>query len=127
MAVHFKRTEGGALPLVKSYGDGGFRVAGERFDGSILIVNGVVTPLPVGALADVTPDHLAAVVTADPGVEILLVGGGAGLVMPAAPLRDALAAAGVAFDPMDSGAAARTYNVLMLEDRRVAALLIAVP
>jgi uncharacterized protein len=42
-------------------------------------------------------------------------------------LRDPLRAAGIVIEPMDSGAAARTYNVLLSEDRRVAAALIALP
>jgi uncharacterized protein len=60
------------------------------------------------------------------GVEILLVGMGADLRPLPAPLRAALKAAGISADPMSTGAAVRTYNILLAEDRAVAAALIAV-
>jgi uncharacterized protein len=59
-------------------------------------------------------------------VEILLVGTGKDLRPLPAALRVALKEAGIAADPMSTGAAVRTYNVLLAEDRAVAAALIAV-
>ena len=59
-------------------------------------------------------------------MEILLVGTGKALRPLPAALRAALKAAGIASDPMSTGAAVRTYNVLLAEDRAVAAALIAV-
>jgi len=59
-------------------------------------------------------------------VEILLVGCGKDLRPLPAALRAALKAAGISSDPMSTGAAVRTYNVLLAEDRAVAAALIAV-
>ena len=59
-------------------------------------------------------------------VEILLVGAGKDLRPLPAVLRAALKAAGIAADPMSTGAAVRTYNVLLAENRAVAAALIAV-
>ena len=41
-----------------------------------------------------------------------------------AALRAALKAHGIAVEAMDTGAACRTYNVLLAEDRRVAAALL---
>ncbi len=62
----------------------------------------------------------------DAGVELLLVG--CGKMMQAVPLemRNYCRSIGVAMEPMDTGAACRTYNVLMAEDRKVAALLMPV-
>jgi uncharacterized protein len=57
----------------------------------------------------------------------LLIGCGARMAFVPRALRDALKAGGIACDGMDTGAACRTYNVLLAEDRRVAAALIAVP
>lgn len=132
MPVKLTRAEGGGMPLITGYGDGGFRVAvgggkGQRHEGAILIINGTVTTVPAATIGDLAPDHLAAVSAAGRAIEILLIGSGKNLVMPSASVRAALDATTVAYDIMDSGAAARTYNVLVLEDRRVAALLIAVP
>jgi uncharacterized protein len=42
-------------------------------------------------------------------------------------LRGPLRAKGIVIEPMDSGAAARTFNLLLSEDRKVAAALIALP
>ena len=59
-------------------------------------------------------------------VELLLIGTGARMTRVDRALRQALRADGVVIEPMDTGAACRTYNVLMAEGRRVAAALIAV-
>jgi len=57
-------------------------------------------------------------------VEILLLGLGRSTSAVPAALRTALRTAGIALEAMDTGAACRTYNVLVAEDRRVAAALI---
>jgi uncharacterized protein len=59
-------------------------------------------------------------------VELLLVGTGGRMAQIDRTLRQALRADGVVVEVMDTGAACRTYNVLMAEGRRVAAALIAV-
>ena len=60
------------------------------------------------------------------GVELLLLGCGARMQQVPGPLRQALRDAGIVVEPMDTGAAARTYNILLGENRRVAAALIAI-
>ncbi len=110
--------------LVQSYGGGGFKVAGARHQGSILLFPDRILPWPVAALADVTADSLRPVADADPPVEVLIIGCGARHDRLAPSLREALG--GVAVDVMATGPACRTYNVLAGEDRRVAAALIAI-
>jgi len=118
---------GSAAPrIVDAYGNGGFRIGGEAFSGSILL-------LPDGAVmswsADVTalsPDDFAAVVAASPPPEILILGCGPRAAFVPPPVRQRLREAGVVVDAMGTGAACRTYNVLIAEQRRVAAALIAV-
>ena len=61
---------------------------------------------------------------AQPPIEILLIGSGGAFEMAPAALTQALSARSIALESMDTGAACRTYNVLMAEDRRVAAALI---
>ncbi len=73
--------------------------------------------------AAVTIEGLAPVVEQG-GVELLLLGLGRRMVPVAAVLRAALKARGIAIEAMDTGAACRTYNVLLAEDRRVAAALL---
>ena len=72
-------------------------------------------------IATAAIETLNAVFAAEPRIEILLIGSGATFEMAPAPLRKALSARRIAVESMDTGAACRTYNVLMAEDRRVAA------
>ena len=108
----------GALTIT-GYGPAGWRVGGEVWPDGVL-----VTPDAAVALLDgLTLAQLAPL--AAQGVEVLLLGTGPTLVRDAALLK-ALAEARLAVDVMDSKAAARTYNVLVSEGRRVAAALLPV-
>ena len=60
------------------------------------------------------------------GIDILLVGCGPRFAPPPDVLRAGLKARGIALEWMDTGAACRTFNVLLAEERRVAAALIAI-
>lgn len=111
--------------LVNSYGDGGFRVSGVRHEGSVLIFTEETVAWPVTTMDELTVDALQAVIEAEPAVEILLIGCGASMAFIDESIRRPLREKGITIDSMDSGAAVRTYNVLLLEGRRVAAALIA--
>jgi uncharacterized protein len=126
MAPRFEAaTPSGAVQVVQGYGAGGWRVSGVEFSGGVLI-----TPERSVAFAatldSAQADDFAAVLQAEPRIEILLIGTGATMRLLPKPLREALTSTGLAIDPMDSRAAARTYNVLLGEDRRVAALLLPI-
>lgn len=112
--------------VIDGYGGGGFRIAGESHRGSILVLPGRVLPWPVQSAVEISAENLAPVVAGDPTPAILLIGCGKGAAMIPAALRQALRDKGVVIDAMDTGAACRTYNVLLSEERRVAAALIAV-
>jgi len=95
--------------------------------GSILAVPKGVHSWPVTSPGEITAASLAPVFTAEKGtIELLLVGTGLDLVPVPEPLRRQLKSAGIVVDPMATGAAARTYNILLGERRRVAVALIAV-
>ncbi|MGE5502995.1 MAG: Mth938-like domain-containing protein [Actinomycetota bacterium] len=110
--------------LIQAYGDGGFRIAGQRWEGSVLVLPDRTAAWPVASLAELTEASLAAVVEA--GVQVLLLGCGKSIGAVPRELKASLRAAGIVVDPMDTGAACRTFNVLLAEDRKVAAALIAV-
>lgn len=115
--------------ILQGYGDGGFRISGVRHDGSVLLFPTRTLSWPVAASADLAGAEaglLDAVAASDTPVELLLIGTGKTMEMVPASLRRALRERGVAVDAMDTGAACRTYNVLLSEDRRIAAALIAV-
>lgn len=118
-----------AAPLVvASYRGGGFAVSGQKFTGSILLFRERVAAWPPLGVDQIDAGALAAMVAdALSPVELLLLGCGPRLVPVAPALRQALKGIGVAVEPMDTGAACRTFNVLTAEERRVAAALIAVP
>lgn len=111
---------------IEAYGNGGFRFAGMSHRGSILCLpSGVHGWAPADPLA-LTVDDLAAVLAEAGDIEILLVGTGRELKPLPRALREALRQSGISSDSMSTGAAVRTYNVLLAEDRAVAAVLIAV-
>lgn len=118
--------EGLGRPVLTAYGDGGFRISGQRIEGSILLLPDGYETWDIGAISDMTLDSLAPLIAGAGGFEILLVGCGARIQPLPEAVHDALGEAGINPDFMDTGAACRTYNVLAGEGRLVAAALIAV-
>jgi uncharacterized protein len=114
--------------IVESYGDGRFRVGGALHACSILVFPDHTIDWPVADIASVTFESLAPVTAAGESgaVNLLLIGCGTRMMRIPTPLRTALRAKGIVVEPMDTGAACRTYNVLAAEGRNVAAALIAV-
>ncbi len=114
--------------IIESYGGGRFRVSGAAFDSSILVFPDRTLPWGPAIPDEITLECLEDVVQAARAgtLDVLLVGCGARMAMLSGELRRSLRTAGVVTEPMDTGAACRTYNVLMADGRRVAAALIAV-
>lgn len=112
--------------VIEAYGGGRFRIAGVQWRGSVLVFPTATLSWPVAAPEALTEEAFAPVVEAAAEVEVLLFGGGSRLVPLARDLRAILRSHGIVTEPMDTGAACRTFNVLLAEDRRVAAALIAV-
>ncbi len=106
--------------VIERYGRSGFRVSGTVYLGPVLVFPDRTM---VWADAAVSEAGLAPVVEHG-GVELLLLGLGRHMAPVAAALRTALKARGIAIEAMETGAACRTYNVLLGEDRRVAAALL---
>ena len=116
-----------SAPSIDAYGEGGFRLSGERREGSVLILSDEPRTWEVTSLSDLTVDSLAPVIGAGRAeVEFLLLGLGPRNALPPREVRDALRDAGIGLEFMDTPAAARLYNVLVSEGRRLAAALIAV-
>jgi uncharacterized protein len=113
-------------PSIDAWGGGGFRVSGVWRPGSVLIVDDQPFDWPVASLASLTLDHFAPVFAAGPAVEFVLLGTGLTQALPPRDLREGLRAKGLGLEFMSSEAAARNYNVLASDGRRLAAALIAV-
>lgn len=112
---------------IESYGGGGFRFADMSHRGSILALPSGVHAVPLQSAADIDEASLAPISAEPPGaIELLIVGSGADPRPLPAALRARLRAEGLMVEVMATGPAVRTYNMLLDEDRRVAAVLIAV-
>lgn len=107
---------GDARPL-EGYGPGFFRLGGVVLHGPHLVWPGGSAPW--GGLADE-----ALLLEFAGQVDVLFIGTGAELVPLPAPLRQRLEEAGLGVEVMSTPAAARTYNVLLSEGRRIAAALL---
>jgi uncharacterized protein len=113
----------GRAPIT-SYGNGGFRFAGMSHRGSILC-------LPSGiygweAVDTIDTDNLARVFLEADRIEVLLVGTGRDIRPLSSAIRERGRGVKIVMDAMATGAAVRTFNVLLSEDRAVAAALLAV-
>ena len=114
--------------LIDAYGNGGFRFAEMSHRGSILV-------LPSGVLRLARHFHgrcrrgraLRRSSREGPELELLLFGTGLDIAAFPEAWRARFRAAGIGLDVMQTGAAARTYNILLAENRKVGAALIAVP
>jgi uncharacterized protein len=111
---------------IDAYGNGGFRFADMSHRGSILALPSGVRAWDVTAPSGFSLAAFAPVFAQGETVEILLVGTGRDVAGFPADLRQRFREAGIGLDVMQTGAAARTYNVLVAENRRVGAALIAV-
>jgi uncharacterized protein len=113
-------------PFVDAYGEGGFRLAGQRFEGSVIVAPRGLFTWMAKSIEEVTPASLAPLVEAAGDFDFLIVGSGEATVrLPAAALRR-LESQTIFPDVMATGPACRTYNLMLSENRRVAAALIAV-
>jgi len=109
-----------------AFGGGGFRFAGMGHRGSVLATPAGIRIWPVTRFAEITPETLQPVLDEAEQIDFLLIGTGTDIVFIPHAWRRLLSERGVTVEGMATGAAARTYNVLVGEDRRVAAALIAV-
>ena len=115
----------GRAPL-DAYGNGGFRFADMSHRGSLLCLPSGVHGWDLEEGQPLTVAAFARVLEEAEGIEVLLVGTGLSLRPIPAEVKAALRARGISSDPMGTGAAVRTYNIMLAESRAVAAALIAV-
>ena len=113
---------------MEAFGGGGFRVAGQRIAGALLILDDQPGPWPTSpVLAALQPSDFAAVLAAPREVvEFVLLGTGAAVAPAPRPVREALARAGLGLEVMSTAEACRLYNVLARDGRRIAAALLPV-
>jgi len=115
----------GSSPI-DAYGNGGFRFADMSHRGSLLFLPSGIHGWDATADSELTVDLLAPVLAETNKIEVLLIGTGKEMRFIPPALRTALREKGIVCDPMNTGAAVRTYNILLAESRAVAAALIAI-
>src|ERR1700733_5533705 len=112
--------------IITGYGNGGFQVNQQWLSCLMLVFADHYVAWDARDSAGITAESLRLIFDADPEIDLLLIGTGKNMAMITPALRKMLKDEVIAFDVMDTGAACRTYNVLVAEERRVAAALLAV-
>ena len=108
--------------LIKSYSDTEIRIGDQVLVRSCIVTaNRLVSEFAPQSFAELAPEHLAVLFELAP--ELVLLGTGPTQRFASAPVRAAFAGRGIGLEAMQLGAACRTYNVLVQEERRVAAAL----
>jgi len=124
-----RRVYDGFVPgrhLIDAYGNGGFRFADMSHRGSILALPSGIRAWSPTSGREIAPEALDPVVVEAAGIELLLLGTGSAIEPLPEPVRRRIRDAGIGLNVMQTGAAARPYNILVAEHRKVAAALICV-
>jgi uncharacterized protein len=120
--MRFTQDSTSAANLIRAYGNGELRVNDEVYRSTIIVSASVVRAAPdIRALEDLSRIDPSSILALEP--ELVLLGTGPRQIFPAASFRAQFLSAGIGVEVMDTGAACRTFNVLVAEQRRVVALL----
>ncbi len=110
--------------IIQSYAGGGFRVSGQAYQGGVLIWPERTVPWPLSSFSALQVSDFSSVYEHDPLPDVVLFGTGSTQQFLLPALRQEWRAKGLVIEVMDTGAACRTYNVLLAEGRRVVAALL---
>jgi uncharacterized protein len=119
--MKFTLEAGRGTHYIAGYRDGAVRIGQREYAHSVIVTAEQLLEWPAAVVRDLTIEHLDGALQQQP--DIIVLGTGTRLVFPPLALQAALSAQGIGLEVMDTGAACRTYNVLLSEDRRVAAAL----
>ncbi len=111
--------------IIQSYASGRFRVSGQVYAGGVIVFpDQTILWKDAKPISDLGGNDFSVILAHAAHLDVILVGCGAALGAMPFSLRRALKDLGVSAEFMDTGAACRTYNVLMAEGRRVVAALL---
>ncbi len=116
----------GGRRQIQAYGGGGFRVSGVRHEGSVLVFAEHTKAWPARRIDEIAAAEVGRLVAGAAAGTLVIIGCGAQFQPMPELLREGLAAAGVNAEWMATGAACRTFNLLVGEAREVRAALLAV-
>jgi len=121
--MKFNLDRAGGAHVVRAYAPGRIRIGDRDFETSLIVTaTDLIEPWRPGRIAALEAADLEPVVALAP--EVLLIGTGSRQAFPDPAVFAALHAARIGFEVMDTRAACRTYNVLVAENRKVAAALL---
>ena len=116
---------GGQANLIRTYATGQIIVNQDSYTRSLVVLPGqIIADWPPQTFEELAVAHVAALVPLRP--ELVILGTGRRQRFPRAELLAPLMEAGIGWEVMDTGAACRTYNILMGEGRNVAAALLMI-
>ena len=122
MKIHL---EGGGKNdnLIRAYTPGSVTINTDTYQSSLIVTPSTLVPdWGPDVIASLERSHVDAILSLQP--ELILIGSGDALVFPPTEKLRAIIEAGIGYEIMDTGAACRTYNILMAEGRGVVAALI---
>jgi uncharacterized protein len=121
--MRFAQDSTSGANLIREYGNGELRVNDEVYRSAIIVSASAVQAAPdIRELEDLSRIDPSIILALEP--ELVLLGTGPRQIFPAASFRAQFLSAGIGVEVMDTGAACRTFNVLVAEQRRVVALLL---
>ena len=116
---------GGQANLIRTYAAGQITVNQDSYTRSVIVLPGqIVADWPPQRFEELALAHIEKLVPLSP--EVVILGTGQRQRFPRAELLAPLVVAGIGWEVMDTGAACRTYNILMSEGRNVAAALLMI-
>jgi len=122
--MRFVQDDASGINVIRAYAAGEIRINDRPIQGSVIVsATDIRLETAVRSVADLAPEHAQRILALDP--ELVLLGSGPRQRFPAASFGARFTQAGIGFEVMDTGAACRTFNVLVAERRRVVALLLA--
>ena len=123
--MHIQLETGGQANLIRTYAAGQIIVNQDSYTRSLVVLPGqIIADWPPQTFEELAVAHVAALVPLRP--ELVILGTGRRQRFPRAALLAPLMEAGIGWEIMDTGAACRTYNILMGEGRNVAAALLMI-
>lgn len=121
--MEFQPVHPGDAQFVQTYRPGGFTVSGTAHEGSLLVFPDRAEAWDTPDITGLTLATLDGIARAEPGLEVLLIGCGPKMLLLPGELRRAFAGLPYSVDVMETGAACRTFNILVAESRKVGAAL----
>ena len=111
--------------VIQSYSNGRFRVSGHVYDSAVFVAPHETYIWDFsGTIQDIQIQDFAPLFDAADDIDVVLLGCGPQMEFISPSFKQALKAKGLVLEVMDTGAACRTYNVLMAEGRRIVAALL---